>query len=129
MHRHLTKLNLKIENLHCGNCEVLVERKFKSVPGVQKVSVSHVTGRAEIFTTRADTRLEEFNKVIQSDGYSAHRWETKQEPGAAIPSKSAGPDYGQIVSMFFFVFAAYLLLNQFNLIPDGPGFGKNMSYG
>jgi sulfite exporter TauE/SafE/copper chaperone CopZ/plastocyanin domain-containing protein len=129
MPRHLTKLNLKIENLHCGNCEVLVERKFKSVPGVQKVSVSHVSGRAEVFTTRTDTRLEEFNEVIQSDGYSARRWDTNKKPAASIPNKNAGPDYGQIASMFLFVFAAYLLLDRLNLIPDGPGIGKNMSYG
>jgi sulfite exporter TauE/SafE len=31
--------------------------------------------------------------------------------------------------MFLFVFAAYLILDRLNLIPDGPGIGKNMSYG
>ena len=129
MSYRLTKLNLKIQGLHCGNCELLVERKFKTVPGVQKISVSHVTGRAEIFTTRADTRLGEFNKVIQSDGYSAHIWEGNKKPDAAANSTNGKPDYGQIASMFFFVLAAYVVLDQFNLIPEGPGIGKNMSYG
>ncbi len=129
MNRHLTKLNLKVQNLHCGNCEVLVERKFKSIPDVQKVSVSHVTGRAEVFTTRPETKLEEFNRAVQADGYSVSRWDSNKKTIAKLPDKSAKPAYGEIASMFLFVFVAYLFLDRLNLIPDGPGIGKNMSYG
>ena len=129
MNPRLTKLSLKIEGLHCGNCEVFVERKFKSVPGVQKVSVNHATGRAEIFTTRTDTRLEEFNQVIRSDGYAASRWAAGKTVSAPSRGVIAKPDYTEIASMFLLVFAAYVLLDRFNLIPDGPGIGKNMSYG
>ena len=129
MNRHLTKLSLKIDGLHCGNCEVLVERRFKGVPGVQKVSVNHATGRAEIFTTRTDTGLEEFNKVIRADGYIASRWTAAKTAPAPSKGETTKPDYGEIASMFLFVFAIYTLLSRFDLIPEGPGIGKNMSYG
>ena len=129
MNPHLTKLSLKIDGLHCGNCEVLVERRFKGVVGVQKVAVNHGTGRADIFTTRTDTGLEEFNKVIRADGYIASRWTASKAVAAPSKAGAAKPDFGEIASMFLFVFAAYTLLDRFNLIPEGPGIGKNMSYG
>jgi len=129
MNRRLTKLNLKVENLHCGNCEVLVERKFKSIPGVQKVSVSHVTGHAEVFTTRAELKLEEFNRVLQDSAYSVSLWAASKKNRPSSAGEKARPAYAQIAAMFLFVFAAYLLLDRLNLIPDGPGIGKNMSFG
>src|SRR5229473_721430 len=112
MNRHLTKLNLKVQNLHCGNCEVLVERKFKSVPGVEKVSVSHVTGRAEVFTTRAETKLEDFNRAIRADGYSVSWWDANKKTSASLLNTNAKPPYGEIAAMFLFVFAAYLILDR-----------------
>jgi sulfite exporter TauE/SafE/copper chaperone CopZ len=129
MNRRLTKLNLKVQNLHCGNCEVVVERKFKSVPGVQKVSVSHVTGRAEVFTTRPQTKLGEFDRAVRADGYSVSFWNADKKVNPSLTGKNAKPAYGEIASMFLLVFAAYLFLDRLNLIPDGPGIGKNMSYG
>jgi copper chaperone CopZ len=41
-------LQLKIDGMHCANCEVLIERRFKKISGVRRVRASHVTGRAEI---------------------------------------------------------------------------------
>jgi uncharacterized protein len=129
MNRHLTKLNLKLQNLHCGNCEILVERKFKSIPGVEKVSVSHVTGRAEVLTTRAETKLEEFNRAVQADGYSVSRWAADKTVAPPLTSRGDRPAYAEIAWTFFLVFALYNFLDRYNLIPDGPGIGKNMSYG
>ena len=46
-------IQLNIDGMHCANCEVLIERRFKKIAGVRRVKVSHVTGRAEINCTDA----------------------------------------------------------------------------
>ena len=129
MNRHLSKLNLRVNGLHCGNCEVLVERKFKGIPGVQKVSVNHATGRAEVLTTRDQTKLKEFNKALHDSTYTVSWWDAGNRARPTSANNIAKPAYGQIASMFLLVYVAYLLLAQLDLIPQGPGIGKNMSYG
>ena len=70
-----SKLRLKVHNLHCSGCEVTIERKFKTIPGVKSVRVSHVTGRADIVTTgERQPPLREFEHAIKADGYSVSRW-------------------------------------------------------
>ena len=69
-------LQLKIDGMHCANCEVLVERRFKKIVGVRKVKVSHLTGRAEV-TGYGDLDLRSFQRAIEDDGYSVARLGTQ----------------------------------------------------
>ncbi len=123
------KIQLKIHGMHCASCEVLIERKLKKIPGVEKVEVRHTTGRAELFSSRENLKLHELQDAIKDDGYSVTFCEDRHESPEAAKHQNTAEDYTQIGAMFLFVMALYLTLEQFNLIPAGLGLTDNMSYG
>ena len=124
----LQKTKLKIHGTHCASCEVLVERKFKKLPGVEKVHVSFVSGKAEVFSTE-HVPLHVFKSAIKDDGYSVSKWEDRHTSPEATKHKNTARDYAEIGAVFLFIVAAYLIFKQFHLIPESLGITSNMSYG
>src|SRR5580704_14819285 len=89
-------LQLKIDGMHCANCEVLIERRFKKIAGVRKVKVSHVTGRAEI-TGYGDFNLNVLQRAIEDDCYSMSRLhEQSSKPSNSKNTQNTSRDYVEI---------------------------------
>ena len=44
----MKKLNLKVQGMTCSSCEVLIERKLKHLPGVEKVKVSRAKEEVQV---------------------------------------------------------------------------------
>lgn len=42
------ELQVKIQGMHCPNCEILTERRFKKIAGVRKVTARHAAGTAKV---------------------------------------------------------------------------------
>lgn len=122
------ELQFKIHNIHCAGCEVVIERKFKSVPGVTSVRVSHVTGRADVVVKGEEPDLDVFERAITDNGYSVSWWHDRSHAGAGQAHNNTRKDYTEIGAIVLFIFAAYLILKQANLLP-GLGISKDMSYG
>ena len=118
------KLKFKIHGMHCGSCEVLVERNFKKIDGVEKVRVNHATGEAEVYCTR-EVAVQEFQEAIKESGYTVSCWGSE----CVVTHRNTKDDYFQIGAIFFVVVAVYLFLRQADLIPSGLGVSENMSYG
>lgn len=115
------KKTLKINGMHCASCEVLLERKFKQVKGIEKVIVSHSKGEAELHCS-CDPNIKELNSLIIPHGYSI------AEQLSADTIKITR-DHIEIGAIFIIVFGIYLFLKQFNLLPQGLSITDNMSYG
>jgi len=126
MSQSLKKLQLKVHGMHCASCEVLIERKFKKIAGIEKVNVSHVNGRAEIYCSQ-EPNLHEMQSLIKPDGYAISLW-NERNAVAELPRKNAKKDYLQIGAIFLIIVAVYLILKQFDLVPS-LGISDNMSYG
>jgi copper chaperone CopZ len=62
-------LRLKVDGMHCANCEVLIERRFKKIAGIRPVKVSHVTGIADI-NCYGDVDVATLQHAIADDGYT-----------------------------------------------------------
>ncbi len=122
----LKKLQLKIHGMHCASCEVLIERKFKKVAGVEKVNVDHASGKAEILCSR-EPNLKELASAVQQDGYRVSLWQ-QQGHASELPHQNTRKDYVQIGALFLIIVAVYLTLKQFDLVPS-LGISSNMSYG
>ena len=61
---------VRISGMTCGSCELLLERKLKSVPGVLKVDVNYRKGAAMITANKdALPSSEEVEDVIRKAGY------------------------------------------------------------
>jgi len=126
--QHFHKVNLKINGMHCASCEVLIERKFKKVVGVEKVSVSHTNGQAELYCS-INPDLNQLNASIKDHGYTVSQSSKKGTFLAQNKEyKNTAKDYFQIGVVFLIVVAGYLVFKQLGLVPS-LGISDNMSYG
>lgn len=124
----LKKVNLKINGMHCASCEVLIERKFKRVAGVEKVNVSHTNGQAELYCS-FNPDLNQLNNSVREHGYTVseiNKEKTLLSQGGE--HRNTAKDYFQIGAIFLIVVAGYLVFKQLGLVPS-LGISDNMSYG
>ena len=131
--------SLHVQGMHCAACEVLIERKLKKMKGVEGVKADHVTSQAEIMCSR-QPKLEELNRAVSEHGYTVtylHQGGRNDRSGikysqsevpTAVGTESKG-NYAEIGAVLLVVLGAYLILKQFNLIPQGLGLDSQMSYG
>ena len=123
----LNKFVLEIKGMHCGSCEVLIERSFKKVNGVEKVIVNHSTGKAEIYSAKKPD-LNDLNNAIREHGYTAHYLEQSNN-NVKKDSIAIKRDHLEIGAIFIILVGIYLVLKQFDLLPKGLSISNNMSYG
>ncbi|MDD5110482.1 MAG: sulfite exporter TauE/SafE family protein [Patescibacteria group bacterium] len=117
------KMQYQIHGMHCANCEVLIERQLKKIPGVVGVHVNRASGQAAIDCSR-EPGMGEMQKMLSPHGY------TISALGAPAPTvQKSGRRYAEIGGAFVLVFALYLLAKQFNLIPSGFGVSEEMGLG
>ncbi len=127
----MNKKILYVAGTHCASCEVLVERRFKKIPGVERVRVNFSTGKARVeYSCEAVPALEEFDAAVSGDGYHVFEWKDRMHERATVhQEKNTSQDYKQMGIVAVVLTAAYLMLTRFHLIPDGIGVKDNMSYG
>jgi len=124
----MKKLNLKVEGMTCASCEVLLERAMKKVEGVHNVQVSRSKEKAYIHCDES-VQLEDLQAAVADKGYTLiphDTIETPVRPAFIVKNKKR---YAEIGAVILYIIGAYLILNQFDLIPDTLGVTDNMSYG
>lgn len=126
MSQPFKKVKLKIHGMHCASCEVLIERKFKRMNGIEKVRVSHHDGKAELLCS-ADPDIHALDGLLQADGYRVTSWQNQQVSHPETHTNSR-QDYFQIGGILLVIVSAYYLLRQYDLVPT-IGISEQMSYG
>src|SRR6266853_954973 len=122
-------LRLKIDGMHCANCEVLIERRFRKIASVRRVKVSSATGMAEI-SCYGDIDVATLQHAIGDDGYTV--WllnEQTSERSDSGTRTNTGRDYIEIAAAFIILFGLYLLLGQFDVISQNLTLPNEVSYG
>lgn len=121
------KIQYTINGMHCASCEVMIERSFKKVPGVEKVSVNHATGKATVTCSRVPD-IRELQHSIKDKEYTVVPAE--QQPSMSQPAlnKNTKKDYKEIGIVVFVIAAAYIILRQYRLVPE-IGVSDSMSLG
>ncbi len=123
----LKRVKLKIHGMHCASCEVLIERKFKNVAGIEKVHVNHANGKADLLCS-CEPDLLKLNSLVKESGYQVSSWDERNNPAVAAKDKNTITDYLQIGWIFLVIVALYNILKQFDFLPDF-GVSQQMSYG
>ncbi len=113
--------------MHCASCEVLIERKFKRVSGVEKVRVSHHNGKAELFCS-SDPNIRELDNLVKGDGYRVSFWENYHQEAHSETHKNTRKDYFQMGGIFLAIVSVYYILRQFDFLPT-VAISEHMSYG
>jgi len=116
IHHQHNKLQLLIRGMHCASCEVLIERNFKKVPGVEQVKVSHATGKANI-TFSQQPSLTALQAAVQNHGYTVSSWADRHQVAAAREHSNTRKDFIEIGAVVLIILALYLILKQFDLVP------------
>ncbi|MDP2668556.1 MAG: sulfite exporter TauE/SafE family protein [bacterium] len=125
--QQLKKVKLKIRGMHCASCEILIERKFKQVAGIEKVKVNHANGKAELICS-CEPDLHQLNKLVKEDGYQVSSWNDRGMGTNAIVHKNTFMDYLEIGWVFFVMVSLYYILKQLDFLPD-ISVTQRMSYG
>jgi sulfite exporter TauE/SafE/copper chaperone CopZ len=115
-----------IGGMTCASCELLLEKKLRAVPGVKHVDVDHKSGIARI-TAKVDQlpSAERISEAIEKAGYSVI-----DENAPSISSLS--PDkrkWMEIGGALLIIFAAYKLLQTFDLVSLAPSTSGALSIG
>lgn len=110
--------------MHCASCEVLIERQWKKLPGVNDVKVYHAKGYAEIYCENLN--LKELDSAIQEHGYQI-KGDGSLRP--RTPEKYSPKDYLEIGAIFLILLGVYLLSSKLNLLPKGVGISEGMGLG
>src|SRR5258708_23619964 len=125
---HFKTLNLDVRGMHCTNGEVLMERRFKDVPGVRSVHVSHRRGSAEIRYS-GDLDIGALQSAVKEDGYRVSRRTGKSSELADQGSGNSRRDYAEIGAVFLILVGGYFLLQPFDVLPDRIRIPNTISYG
>src|SRR3989344_1369873 len=127
-HQQPKKVKLKIHGMHCASCEVLIERKFKKVSGVEKVYVNHASGKADLLCSR-EPDIRELNRLVERDGYTVSLWHDRNNTTVrAAIHKNTADDYIQMGGIFLMIVAVYYMLKQFDFLPNFS-ITERMNYG
>ncbi len=115
---------LRIDGMHCGNCEVLIERRFKKVHGVRKVTARQSAGTAEV-VYYGDLDIHALEAAVKEDGYTVSLQPQDQAP----VGRNSTRHYLEIVTAFMIVVTIFLLLKSMNLLPDNLAIPDTISFG
>lgn len=115
-----------IRGMTCASCELLLERKLKTVPGVQEVDINHRTGKTHI--TADATRLpsrQRIASIVKNAGYSL-----AEESAPAVSSTDRDKrKWMEIGGAIIIIFAIYKLLQAFDLVSLAPSTSGALSFG
>lgn len=115
---------VRITGMTCPSCELLLERKLRTIPGVVDVEVSHRKGRATITALAGQLpSAEKVESVIRKAGYFL-------ADDAAPDLDSAGNGkWLEIGGSLLIIFAIYKLLEAFDIVSLLPSTSGALSFG
>jgi sulfite exporter TauE/SafE/copper chaperone CopZ len=123
--RALSTQKFAVRGMTCANCEFLVERKLKEMPGVEQVRVDFARGYAEIDHQGA-LDIAALQRAVAEDGYFVEPWD---ENATAATRRNTPRDYAEIVGVFAILVGVIFALQHFGLMPRGFAVSETMSLG
>jgi len=101
----MKKLIIPIAGMHCKSCEILIEDKLSEIPEIQKSSVNHKKGVAEIFYKERPAK-QAVEDAVRSAGY------TIGVTGKLPWFSQNTSDYKDFGIAFLFVIGFYFFLRE-----------------
>jgi len=133
-HESSATLHLRIAGMHCASCELLLERKLKSLTGVRSVRVNHRKGTATLWLTDTATiARSDIERILSGSDYrlTSFGMETV-EPTTASSATSAIPSHQHFLEIggaLLVIFAIYKLLQTFDIVSLAPSTAGALTFG
>ncbi|MBI4151957.1 sulfite exporter TauE/SafE family protein [Candidatus Woesearchaeota archaeon] len=129
---NIMKRTFKVKGMTCSSCEVILERSLRKVPGVEKVTVSRAKEEARVECADS-VAVADLQTAVAEKGYALSLSDVTPEKSRhsfldsfILRDKNR---FSEIGSVIMILFAAYIVLNQFDLLPQNIGVSETMSYG
>ena len=120
----MAKIKLHIGGMHCISCEILLEKGFEGVEGIESCEVSHKKGSLEI-ECGDEVSLADITEVVEKSGYQVVVEQEKHLHKAG--RRNGGSDYFQVLLIALGVFGVVFLIGKFEISRLFPEFGSNFN--
>jgi len=102
---------IRVRGMTCTSCEVIIERKLKTLPGIQRVKVNHATGWCDITHDSAvPLYMADIKTVLHDSGYTL--W---SEPKATVEQQHHWREFGVALLLVFIVYKLLQVLGVFSV--------------
>lgn len=119
------KKTIHIKGMTCKSCEVMLERDLKKIEGINKVSVSHTKGTAELYS-KGEIDTEQATKIIEE--HEEYKVIEEHEKKKKIKKIERGlMDYAILGSLFLMVGVFAWILKEIEITRFFPQFGENVN--
>ena len=118
-----------IDGMTCRSCELTVERKWKKLAGVKKVSVNAARGYAELLVEGQHPSLSELQTTLNDNKYRVHQ--NFKNPAKTEKQLIAGkrPSLLRLVGLFALVLLLGRILSGLGLLNTNFSIGSATSFG
>src|SRR5688572_30866624 len=120
--RPLKTQKLAVGGMTCVNCEFLVARRLKEIPGIEDVRVNHAGGCAEI-DYRGDLDIVKLQLAVAEDGYFIEPWDKR----TSVRGRNTARDYAEITGILAILVGVAFALQHFGLMPRGFAVSEGMT--
>lgn len=118
-------MTVQIQGMHCRSCEITVERKFKTLNGVEAVNVNAANGKAKITYSGTAPSSTELERLIAADGYTIQTGTTQT---SFNPTQQRLPA-AKLVGLFALVLVLGYVLSKAGLLSPSITLGSSTGYG
>lgn len=115
-----------IIGMTCRSCELTVERKWKKLAGVQKVSVNCATGQARVVVEGNAPSIIQLQEALGDEKYTVHSGSKKQNLSAIIHKR---PSFLGLIGLFALVFILGNVFSKLGLLKTNFSVGSSVSFG
>lgn len=116
-------LNVCVAGMTCQSCEMIIERKWKDLPGVNRVDVSATNGKARLICHGATPSLEDLQKSLGEEKYVVHL------EGISPQIKNDRPSILQLAGLFALVLIVGKIFSNLGLLNNKFSIGAGMGFG
>lgn len=114
-------VNVCVDGMTCNSCEIIIERKWKKLEGVQRVELHAASGKAKITHTGQAPSIAQLQDALGEGKYIVSFNGSGQ--------KSTKPSFWQLVGLFALVLLLGKILSSLGLLTTNFSVGTGMSLG
>lgn len=128
------ELKVCIDGMTCRSCEITIERQFKKIEGIKKVSVNMSKGEAQlVYISAHEPSLDLLQSAIASEGYKIRPYGGQKVHARRVDfeignERNQKLTFVQLVGVFVVVLGALWILSKIGLFKTGFAIGSNTGF-
>ncbi|MBU3966107.1 MAG: sulfite exporter TauE/SafE family protein [Euryarchaeota archaeon] len=115
------KKKFKAKGMTCKNCELVIKKQVKTMPGVKKIDIDYATEEVQVIYDPHKIKFLNIKEAIESKGYICDEYKGNRRKKNLSTS-------GWILTVLGIIVVAYYALQYLETI-ELPQISANMSYG